>query len=275
MPSMKPVESMNQPRSVSPSDLLDRPFTRRQLALGAAALAAGTLVSRPAAAAEVARIVENSPPPISDPSSYDVYIPTASKNGPFYSYTCEFDAAWAVLKTFGIDAPLEDQVAAIRIDDRVEPAYQETADGYVIYGGDITRAYSGDYTKNFLARTTGGGFRRVFTEYGLRAVKVGTRERMQEHLRKGRLIWIKMTVDFLEWRTATWITPEGQRLNVVLGNDHATVVMGYNDRVAVIRDLLGPTSTNENRLYEYEVPWETFLRSWGAQSFDGLAVGPD
>ena len=42
------------------------------------------------------------------------------------------------------------------------------------YGGDITRAYSGDYTSSFLARTTGDGFRRVFTHFGLRSTKVHT-----------------------------------------------------------------------------------------------------
>lgn len=265
-----PTDPMNRPLASRSDNPLGLRFTRRRLMLGGAALAAGTVVPARRAAAE---IVEITPPPISDPATYDAYIPTACKNGPFYSYTCEFDASWAIFKTFGIDAPLEDQVAAIRIDDRIEPYYVETGDGFTIYGGDIARAYSGDYKKNFLARTTGDGFRRVFTSYGLRAVKVGTRERIQEHLRKGRLIWIKTTVDFLDWRTATWITPDGKRFEVVLGNDHAVAVIGYNDRVAVIRDVLGPTSTNENRLFEYEVPWETFLRSWGAQSFDGLAVG--
>jgi hypothetical protein len=251
-------------------------FSRRDFALGAAALAAGAssgaaLGRQTASAARP--IVEITPPPVADPGSYDVYIPTACKDGPFYTYTCEFDASWAVMKTFGIDAPLEEQIGVIKVDSRLEPYAVETAGGIVVYGGDITRAYSGDWTRNFLARTTGNGFRRVFKHYGLRSVKVHTRERMEQHLRKGRLIWIKMTVDFLDWRTATWITPEGKELPVVFSNDHAAVVMGYNERVALIRDVLGPTDTNYGRLFEYEVPWETFLRCWGAQGFDGLAVG--
>jgi hypothetical protein len=45
--------------------------------------------------------------------------------------------------------------------------------------------------------------------------------------------------------------------------------------VVVIRDALGPTSTNWNRAYEYEVPWDAFLAAWEAQGFDGLAVSPD
>lgn len=50
--------------------------------------------------------------------------------------------------------------------------------------------------------------------------------------------------------------------------------MGCNGDVVVIRDGLGPASTTWNRLYEYEVPWDTFLAVWEAQGFDGLAVSP-
>jgi len=250
-------------------------LTRRRFALGAAALATGTLIKPRQSLAGAAAPVEVTPPMVSDISAYDAYIPTACKTGPFYTYTCEFDASWAVMKTFGIDAPLEEQVAAIKVDRRIEPYYRETAGGFVIYGGDITQAYSGDFTSSFLARTTGDGFRRVFTYYGLRSTKVQTRERIEQHLRKGRIIWIKMTVDFKEWRTATWITPEGVQLPVVFSNDHAAIVIGYNSEVAVIRDVLGPTSTNYQRAYEYEVPWDLFMHCWGAQSYDGLAVGPD
>ena len=86
---------------------------------------------------------------------------------------------------------------------------------------------------------------------------------------------MKSTVDFLPWQPVTWITPDGQTLPGVLGNDHAVVAMGYNDEVVVIRDLLGPTDTNWNRSYEYQVPWETFLAVWEAQGFDALAVAPN
>lgn len=246
-------------------------LSRRRFALGAAGLGASlALPTRRTAAAPLVEIV---PPKISDPANYIAYVETACKTGPFFIYTCEFDASWAVLKTFGIDASLEDQLALIDIDRRIEPYYQYTASGPVIYGGDITRAYSGDYKTNFLARTTGPVMRRIFRHYGLRAVLVNTRERLEDHLRVGRIVWIKMTVDFLDWVEATWITPEGERFPVVFGNDHATVVIGYNEDVVVIRDLLGPTETNWGRLYEYEVPWDTFMRSWGAQSLDGIAVG--
>ena len=52
--------------------------------------------------------------------------------------------------------------------------------------------------------------------------------------------------------------------------------MGYNSDGALIRDVLGPTSTNWQRKYEYLVPWPKFLAAWASQSYDGLAVGaPD
>ena len=60
----------------------------------------------------------------------------------------------------------------------------------------------------------------------------------------------------------------------MLGNDHAVVVIGFNADSVVIRDVLGPTSTNRQRPYEYEVDWSTFLASWEAQEFDGLVVSP-
>jgi hypothetical protein len=246
-------------------------LSRRNFALGAAGL--GAALALPTRQVNAAPLVEIVPPKISDPSNYIAYVETACKTGPFFIYTCEFDASWAVLKTFGIDATLEDQLALIDIDRRIEPYYEWTATGPVIYGGDIKRAYSGNYTNNFLARTTGPVMKKLFRQYGLRAVQVSTRERLEDHLRVGRIVWIKMTVDFLDWVDATWITPEGEQFRVVFSNDHAAIVIGYNDDVVVIRDVLGPTDTNWGRLYEYEVPWDTFMRSWGAQSLDGVAVG--
>ena len=251
--------------------------SRRRFVKGTAALVVSSLIPAERSLAQIppaAPPVEITPPRISDISAYDVYIPTACKDGPFHAYTCEFDASWAVLKTFGVDATLEEQLAAIEIDRRVEPYYRETADGFRIFGGDITRAYSGDYVGNFLARTTGPGMQPLFANFGLRATRVRTRQRIEEQLRAGRLVWIKSTVDFKDWVPATWITPDGVEVPGVLGNDHAVVVIGYNEEVVVIRDLLGPTSTNYQRLYEVEVSWERFLTCWSAQDDDGLAVGP-
>jgi uncharacterized protein YvpB len=254
---------------------MDR-LSRRAFSLGAAGL--GTTLAFPfirqSVGATPRAIEEIVPPPVNDPSYYDVYIPTACKAGDFYYYSCEFDASWAVMKTYGIDAPFEEQLAAIKIDRRIEPYAQETANGVMIYGGDITTAYSGDYTSSFLARTTGAAMRAVFKHYGLRVTHVHTRERIEQNLQRGRLIWIKTTVDFKDWTPATWVTPEGKELDVVYTNDHAAIVIGYNQDVVVIRDILGPTDTNWQRPHEYEVTWDRFLECWGAQGSDGLAVGP-
>jgi hypothetical protein len=206
--------------------------------------------------------------------TYDAYIPAAVKHGPFKHYTCEFDAAWIVLKTFGHDVGVEEQLGILGVDDRIEPYYEETDGGVLIYGGDVTKWYSGDYTDNFLARTTGEAMRKVFEHFDLDVDVVRNREQVEAALLNGQLIWIKTTVDFKEWVPATWVMPDGDTYQTVLGNDHAVVVMGFNDDVVVIRDPLGPTSSNWDRQYEYEVDWKTFLWAWGAQGNDGLAVGP-
>src|SRR4051812_18039414 len=147
------------------SRFMDR-LTRRSFTLGVAGLGTALALSAPRRAAASAPIVEMMPPHVADLASYDVYIQAACKAGDFYYYSCEFDAAWAVMKTYGIDAPFEEQLAAIKIDWRIEPYYEETANGVMIYGGDITSAYSGDYTSSFLARTTGAAMRSVFKHYG-------------------------------------------------------------------------------------------------------------
>ena len=244
--------------------------TRRAFLVGAGGFALGQRHIHEAGASALDIIV---PEPVRDPASYTAYIPAACKAGQFHHYTCEFDAAWAVLKTFGIDAGLEDQLALMEIDDRIEPYYEETVDGFVIYGGDIGRAWSGDYHANFLARCTASAIRNVFTRYELFTGRVRSRRGIQRSLDAGRLVWIKTTVDYHDWVPATWVSPEGNTYQAVLGNDHAMVVMGYDDEVVVLRDVLGPTDTNWNRPYEYEVDWETFLRCWSAQNRQGLAVG--
>ncbi|MGH2550079.1 MAG: hypothetical protein ACRDHN_11840, partial [Thermomicrobiales bacterium] len=101
---------------------------------------------------------------------------------------------------------------------------------------------------------------------------VHDRKGIEDCLKKNRLIFIKTTVDFKPWVPATWITPDNKQYPVVLGNDHAVVIMGYDEHVVLIRDVLGPTSTNYERPYEYEVYWNQFLSCWGAQGSDGLAV---
>jgi uncharacterized protein YvpB len=160
------------------------------------------------------------------------------------------------------------------VDASVEPYIEETEQGFVIHGGDITNAFSGNYRDNFLARSSATAIRKAFDHYGFRSTLVSDRSSVESALRRGALVWIKTTVDFRSWRDAIWVMPDGRTHRTVLGNDHAVVVMGYNERGVVIRDVLGPTSSNEQRPYEYEVDWSTFLASWEAQSFDGLAVDP-
>lgn len=243
-------------------------LNRRTLLAGSLGLALAPKITR----AEPAAVVENQPEPLRDPSTYAAYIPAASKTGQWAHYTCEFDAAWAIMKTLGIDAKLEEQIAAIGVDRTIEPYYVEDASGIFVYGGDLEKNYCGDYESNFLARSRCKAMRKVFQYYDLSVRSVRNRKDIEDCLRKNRLIFIKTTVDFKPWVPATWITPDDKRYPVVLGNDHAVVVMGYDEHVVVIRDVLGPTSTNWERPYEYEVYWDQFLSCWGAQGSDGLAV---
>ncbi len=244
---------------------------RRMVALGvmSTVTAIGERIGLPhAASAQADGIV------LEDGRVYTAYVPAARKEGQFAQYTCEFDAAWVILKTFGLDVTLEQQVAIIGVDQRVEPHIEESTDVTIIHGGDIDTMYSGDYTSNYLARTTGRAMRKVFDHYRFSVEPIDDRAGIEVALDRGALVWMKSTVDFLPWEPVMWITPEDEAFPGVLGNDHAVVVMGYNAEVVVIRDALGPTSTNWERAYEYEVPWDTFLSVWEAQGFDGVAVDP-
>lgn len=206
--------------------------------------------------------------------TYDAYIPAASKEQQAYKYSCEFDAAWVILQSYGFDVNVDDMIAVVGVDTSIEPYIEETRDGFFIYGGDITRHFSGNIKENFLARGTGSAIRKAFEQYDLTVTSVNDRAGVEAALRAGQLVWIKTTVDFKPWRPATWVMPDGRTRQTVLGNDHAVVVMGFNNQSVVIRDVLGPTSSNWQRPYEYEVEWPTFLAAWGAQEFDGLAVAP-
>ncbi|MDQ3461472.1 MAG: C39 family peptidase, partial [Actinomycetota bacterium] len=238
------------------------------VAVASLVLSAGTL----AGAAPTAKPTPTPTPVTVNGRIYDAYVEAATKPGQFAYYTCEFDAAWVVLKTFGDDVPLADQLAIVGLDQTVEPYAVPTTDGFVIYGGDISTDFSGDYTQNFLARTTGAAMRPLFEEYGLDVRPVRSRRGVETTLREGGLVWMKSTVDFQPWEPATWVAPNGRTFPTVLGNDHAVVAIGYNDDGVVIRDVLGPTDTNWARTQEYEVDWKTFLAVAKAQGFDALAV---
>jgi uncharacterized protein YvpB len=242
--------------------------SRRQVLRGFLGLAAaGPLMTRPTSTSAQGITLP-------DGRYYDAYVPAATKENQFYHYTCEFDAAWVVLATFGHDVGFDEQIEIVGHDTSIEPYYEEGANGFVIYGGDILTAFCGDYFENFLARTTGQALWPIFEQYNLPASFVRDRQGIQATLDQGGLVWMKATADFLPWADTTWITPSGVELPTVLGNDHAVVVMGYNDLGVVIRDVLGPTSSNWERLYEYDIPWETFLGVFGAQGSDGIGVLP-
>jgi hypothetical protein len=214
------------------------------------------------------------PSPPLDPSKYEVFLHAATKAHQEYHFSCEFDAAWVVLKTYGIDSTVDQLLSIVGVDTSVEPTWAETPQGVVIYGGDITRAYSGDIATNFLGRSSGQAMTKAFTHFGLTVTPVHTQQALKAALRAGSLVWIKTTADFKPGRPATWVMPDGRTYKTVLGNDHAAVVIGFNESAVAIRDVLGPTSTNWQRPYEYEVPWARFLAMWGSQSYDGLAVAP-
>ena len=205
---------------------------------------------------------------------YDTYIPASLKKSQAYRYSCEFDAAWVILHTYGFTASVDDLIAAVGVDRSIEPSYKETPNGFVIRGGDISTSFSGNYKTNFLARSSGAAMRKAFERYKLRVRPVSDRKGVESALRRGALVWMKTTVDFKPWRPAIWQMPDGREHRTVLGNDHAVVVIGFNKQRVVIRDVLGPTSSNWQRPYEYEVGWDRFLEVWAAQSFDGLAVEP-
>ena len=109
--------------------------------------------------------VPTATPIIINGTQYDAYLVAASKTAQEFQYSCEFDAAWVIMQTYGIAASVPDLIALMPIDRSLEPTYVETAAGFVIYGGDILTAYSGDYTQNFLGafdgRRDGAGVRPV------------------------------------------------------------------------------------------------------------------
>ena len=179
-----------------------------------------------------------------------------------------------ILQTYGFDVDVDQLIAIVGVDESVEPFIEQTRDGFVIHGGDITTSFSGNYRENFLARSSGDAMRKAFERFNLRTAPARDRASVEAGLRSGALIWLKTTVDFKPWRPATWLMPDGRIRHTVLGNDHAVVAIGFNTESVVIRDVLGPTSSNWERPYEYEVDWPTFLAAWGAQEFDGLAVWP-
>ncbi|HVL23103.1 MAG TPA: C39 family peptidase [Thermomicrobiales bacterium] len=209
-----------------------------------------------------------------DGAVWDAYVQLPIKEGQDFHFTCEFDSAWILLNAYGHEVTLEQQLEAVGHDLSIEPWYEETANGVIVWGGDIQRFYSGDYEENFLARARSNAMRKVFESVGLGVSVADTRELIEAALLRGEPVFFKSTVDFLDWVPATWITPQGDTYPVVLGNDHALIVMGFNAENVIIRDPLGPTSTNDRRPWQYTVSWERYLQVLAAQGNDGIAIAP-
>lgn len=196
------------------------------------------------------------------------------KRGQWYHYTCEFDSAWSCMAAYDVDAGLDAQVDAVGIDNRVVPYWEETASGIMVYGGDIGEHFSGELDSNLMSRATSTAMRKAFDAHHLATEPINDRKGIEASLNAGYPVFFKSTVDFLDWRPATWHSPEGFTYPVVFSNDHALTVIAYNDDEVVIRDPLGPTSTNVNRPYQYRVRWDRFLEVFASQGNDGLAVMP-
>ncbi len=213
-------------------------------------------------------------PVISDGVSWSAYIQQPIKEGQDFHFTCEFDSAWIILKSYGHDLDLQEQLAIVGHDLSIEPYWEDTASGTIVQGGDIAEMYSGDYDENVLARATGNAVRKVFESVGLTVEVTPERPLIEAALLRGEPVFFKSTVDFLDWKAATWVAPDGDEFPVVLTNDHALVVMGFNEADVIIRDPLGPTTTNRTRPWQYRVSWERFLEVIAAQGNDALAIGP-
>lgn len=276
--------------------ILDQSFTRRRFtALTAATLGSSAFLraTQPAAAQSMdpftfirtmpetetlgqlaGQPADEVGPTETDGAVWDALIQVPIKRGQWLSYTCEFDTAWSIMKAYGIDASLEEQIDAVGIDNRVVPYWEETPDEIIIYGGDIGQSFSGFLDENMMSKATGNAIRKAFEAQGLVATPAQDRASIETAILAGHPVFFKSTVDFLPWRPARWISPEGYEYPVVFSNDHALTVIGFNQDDVIIRDPLGPSSTNEIRPYQYRVTWDRFLEVLGAQGNDGLAVSP-
>ena len=213
-------------------------------------------------------------PVVHDGTTWDAYIQLPIKEGQDFHYTCEFDSAWIILKAYGYDMGLEEQMSHVGQDLSIEPYWEETPTSVTVYGGDIAEMFSGDYVNNILARARTSAVRKTFDAVELIVTETPDRASTEEALLRGEPVFFKSTVDFLDWRQATWVCPDGDEYPVVLTNDHALVVMGFDARDVIIRDPLGPTTTNEIRPWQYRVSWERYLQVIAAQGNDAIAVGP-
>jgi hypothetical protein len=277
----------------SPASSLNRLTRRRFAGLSAAAGAAALtgIHARPAVAQDpfthivtmtetetlgqvAGQPVEEVGPVEADGIVWTAMVQVPIKRGQWFHYTCEFDSAWSCMAAYDVDAGLDAQVDAVGIDNRVVPYWEETSSGIMVYGGDIGQHFCGELDSNLMSRSTAGAMRKAFDAHDIATEPIHDRAAIEASLNAGYPVFFKSTVDFLDWRPATWNSPEGYTYPVVFSNDHALTVIAYNDDEVVIRDPLGPTSTNANRPYQYRVKWDRFLQVFAAQGNDGLAVMP-
>lgn len=267
-------------------------FSRRSFLGGAASLAAFSVLSRPAVGQESLNpwdyiTAMQADPAVGSPVGQAVsgpvsvqgqewasYLQLPIKEGQDFHFTCEFDSAWISLRAYGFDVPLDEQLAIVGVDESIEPWYEETSTGFEIYGGDVHNFYCGHINENVLARARCNAMRKVFEAKGLGVTVTPDRPSIEAALLRGEPVFYKSTVDMLPWRAAIWHTPNGEAYPVVLSNDHALTVMGHNAERVIIRDPLGPTSTNEQRPWQWTCTWERFLEVLAAQGNDAIAIGP-
>ena len=209
-----------------------------------------------------------------DEQEWHAYIQLPVKEGQYDHFTCEFDSAEIILRAYGSNLTLEDQMTIVGQDNSIVPEADDSGPIVIIHGGDIDEHFCGFVDTNILSRARGNAVRKVFDHEDLKVTVTSTRESIETALLAGEPVWFKSTVDFLDWDPSIWITPDGDEFPVVYTNDHALIVMGFNERDVIIRDPLGPTSTNERRPWQYMVSWERFLDVFASQGNDGLAIGP-
>lgn len=219
---------------------------------------------------------ESAQDPIADGGHYwDAYLQLPIKEGQDFHFTCEFDSAWIILKAYGMDVGLEEQISIVGIDDSMVPYYVETGNGFEVYGGDVNNYFCGDLDTNILSRSRCNAMRKLFEAKGLGVTVTPDRESIEAALLRGEPVYFKSTVDMMPWRPATWYANTGEEWPVVLSNDHALTVMGFNADEVIIRDPLGPTSTNWERPWQWKTSWDRFLEVLAAQGNDAIAVGPN
>jgi hypothetical protein len=205
---------------------------------------------------------------------WHAYIQLPIKEGQYDHFTCEFDSAEIILRAYGSNLTLDDQMELVGQDNSIEPVADDSGPVVMIHGGDIDEHFCGYVDTNILSRARGNAVRKVFDHEELKVTAVDSREGIESALLAGEPVWFKSTVDFLDWDPSIWITPDGDEFPVVHTNDHALIVMGFNEGDVIIRDPLGVTSTNDRRPWQYTVSWDRFLDVFAAQGNDGLAVGP-